>query len=48
MARLIPSDIGRLELAGGRRLVCGMTRTTVKVDLVVRAGNPHNARFLEA
>ena len=111
MARLIPSDIGRLELAGGhrpeletlrylrdalpaaytvfhgvhwsreyrghtvygeidfavlnrvlvdvdpdpagleleqRRLFCGMTRATVKLDLLVRASNPLNARLLDA
>ena len=29
-----------------RRLFCGMTRATVKLDLVVRAGNLLNARFL--
>jgi len=31
-----------------RLLYCGMTRASVRLDLVVRAGNPENRRFLEA
>jgi superfamily I DNA and RNA helicase len=31
-----------------RRLFCGMMRATVKLDLLVRANNPFNARFLDA
>lgn len=31
-----------------RRLFCGMTRATVKLDLLVRAGSPFNAPFFDA
>ena len=31
-----------------RLLYCGMTRATVRLDLVVRADNPANRRFLES
>jgi hypothetical protein len=43
----IDPDHTALE-AEQRRLFCGMTRATVKLDLLVRAGNPFNARFVEA
>ena len=36
--------IGREE----RLLYCGMTRATVRLDMVVCSGNPENCRFLEA
>ncbi len=31
-----------------RLLYCGMTRATVRLDLLVRSNNPENRRFLEA
>ena len=34
-------------LQSDRLLYCGMTRATVRLDLVVRADNPENRRFLE-
>jgi superfamily I DNA and RNA helicase len=43
----VDPDPTSLELEQ-RRLFCGMTRATVKLDLLVRAGNPFNARFLDA
>lgn len=43
----VDPDPASLELEQ-RRLFCGMTRATVKLDLLVRAGNPFNARFVDA
>jgi superfamily I DNA and RNA helicase len=43
----VDPDRASLELEQ-RRLFCGMTRATVKLDLLVRAGNSINARFLDA
>lgn len=43
----VDPDPARLELEQ-RRLFCGMTRATVKLDLLIRGNNPFNARFLEA
>jgi superfamily I DNA and RNA helicase len=43
----VDPDPASLELEQ-RRLFCGMTRATVKLDLLVRASNPFNARVLEA
>jgi superfamily I DNA and RNA helicase len=43
----VDPDPATLELEQ-RRLFCGMTRATVKLDLLVRRNNPFNARFLDA
>ena len=44
-------DVDPREDRRGREeqlLYCGMTRATVRLDLVVREGNPTNRRFLQA
>ena len=43
----VDPDGGRLEREE-RVLFCGMTRATVRLELVVRAGNSENRRFLES
>lgn len=43
----VDPDPARIDDAG-RLLFCGMTRATVRLEMLARRGNPENERFLEA